>query len=223
MAAQALASSRSGPLIRFGWWAMTLSSLAIALVSFRFLLQGPEVLYPEAAQVDAPTAGIAGHFYQVLEERWLRFAAHFVFGPIALIVGPFQMLASLRARRRQVHRTLGWVYAVCVAIAGVAGLILSVDAFGGLATSMGFGLLAVIWLTFTGLAVWNARARRFDVHRRWMVRSFALTFAAVTLRIYIPLLASTGAPFEQVYQTVAWLSWVPNLMVAEILLSRRAS
>ncbi|HVS64301.1 MAG TPA: DUF2306 domain-containing protein [Thermoanaerobaculia bacterium] len=212
--------ARASAIARVAWWAMTVSSLAVALVSVRFLLQGPEALYPEATRVGAPTAGIASHFHQVLEERWLRFAAHFVFAPIALIVGPFQMLASLRARWRRVHRGLGWVYAVSVGIAGVAGLILAGDAFGGLATTMGFGLLAVLWLSSTALAVWHAWNRRFAVHRRWMVRSFALTFAAVTLRLYIPLLAATGAPFEQVYQTVAWLSWVPNLVVAEALLAR---
>jgi uncharacterized membrane protein len=212
--------ARLSPIARIGWWVMMLSSLAVALVSFRFLLQGPEVLYPDAARIDSPVSGIDRHFHDLLAERWVRFAAHFVFGPIALIVGPFQMLAALRARRPALHRALGWVYAVSAAIAGAAGLVLAADAFGGLATTTGFGLLGVLWLVFTALAVWHARGRRFAAHRRFMIRSFALTFAAVTLRLYIPLLSALGTPFEEVYQTVAWLCWVPNLLVAEVLLGR---
>jgi len=54
-----------------------------------------------------------------------------------------------------------------------------------------------------------------------MTRSYALTFAAVTLRIYLPLSQVAGIPFEPAYQTIAWLCWVPNLIVAEWLILRR--
>jgi len=36
--------ARAPAIARVAWWAMTLSSLAIALVSLRFLLLGPEAL-----------------------------------------------------------------------------------------------------------------------------------------------------------------------------------
>jgi hypothetical protein len=48
-----------------------------------------------------------------------------------------------------------------------------------------------------------------------MIRNFSLTFAAVTLRIYVPLSIALGIPFEQAYPAIAWLCWVPNLAVAE--------
>jgi hypothetical protein len=63
--------------------------------------------------------------------------------------------------------------------------------------------------------------RKIQSHREWMIRSFALTFAAVTLRIWLPLFAGVlKMDFLQSYQTIAWLCWVPNIMIAEILLSR---
>jgi hypothetical protein len=52
-------------------------------------------------------------------------------------------------------------------------------------------------------------------HRRWMVRNFALTFAAVTLRLYLPASAGAGLGFGPAYAAIAWLCWVPNLVVAE--------
>ena len=55
-------------------------------------------------------------------------------------------------------------------------------------------------------------------HERWMIRSFSLTFAAVTLRLYIPIGMIAGFPFNQAYVAIAWLCWVPNLMAAELFL-----
>jgi hypothetical protein len=48
-----------------------------------------------------------------------------------------------------------------------------------------------------------------------MIRSFALTFAAVTLRLYLPASQIAGMPFPAAYSAIAWLCWVPNLLVAE--------
>jgi hypothetical protein len=69
---------------------------------------------------------------------------------------------------------------------------------------------------------------RIEEHRHWMMRNFSLTFAAVTLRLWIPILIVAQLPsgidaevaFNQAYQTVPWLSWVPNLIVAEMLIQR---
>jgi hypothetical protein len=79
----------------------------------------------------------------------------------------------------------------------------------------GFGLLAVLWLVTSLLALVRVRSRDFAAHREWMIRSYALCLAAVMLRIYMPLSAVAGIPFEDAYPAVAWLCWVPNLIVAE--------
>jgi len=87
---------------------------------------------------------------------------------------------------------------------------------GGLVAHTGFFLLGVLWLATTALALSAILQRRITLHREWMVRGYALTFAAVTLRLWLPLLAAVSGSFEEAYQTVAWLCWVPNLIVAEI-------
>jgi hypothetical protein len=66
------------------------------------------------------------------------------------------------------------------------------------------------------------RARQVQRHHVWMLRSFALTLAAVTLRIYLPISQLAGASFENAYAAIAWLCWVPNLLFAEYLAGRRA-
>ena len=78
------------------------------------------------------------------------------------------------------------------------------------------------WLYTTSQGWLTARARRFDEHRAWMIRSFALTFGAVTLRIYLPLSQVADIPFPTAYPIIAWLAWVPNLMIAELYLRRGA-
>jgi uncharacterized membrane protein len=120
-----------------------------------------------------------------------------------------------------VHRWIGRTYVAAVAVGGAGALALAPLSQHGLVTHVGFGLLAVVWLLATGTAYWRIRSGDIRAHRRWMIRSYALTFAAVTLRIYLPLSAVAGVSFPDAYQVVAWLCWVPNLVVAEWLVIGR--
>jgi uncharacterized membrane protein len=135
---------------------------------------------------------------------------------VALALGPFQFSSRLRQTHRHIHRWLGRVYlAVGVLVGGLSGLYMSQFAFGGPVARLGFATLAVFWL-YTGLRAFLAvRRRAVDEHRRWMVRNFALTFAAVTLRIYLPSSMLAGIDFSLAYPIIAWLCWVPNLLFAE--------
>jgi uncharacterized membrane protein len=146
---------------------------------------------------------------------------HIFASAVALAIGPFQFSSRLRASRIQLHRWSGRAYlGVGVLLGGLSGLYMSLHAFGGIASQLGFGCLALAWL-FTGLRAFLA-IRRHDVatHRRWMVRNFALTFAAVTLRLYLPASMAAGVAFELAYPVIAWLCWLPNVIVAEVLFNR---
>lgn len=172
-------------------------SLAIALVSWRFLVLG------------VPAS-----------PRPLALYAHIGLAPVALALMPVQFLPRLRARRPGLHRWTGRAYALAILISGVAGLSLALGTDAGPVAATGFALLAVLWLAVTGRAVWLAMAGRIAEHRRWMIRSAALTFAAVTLRLELPLLIATLG-FDTGYPIVAWLCWVPNLALTELWLARR--
>lgn len=149
--------------------------------------------------------------------------AHVFGAAMALAVGPWQFSSRWRARRPGLHRWLGRVYlGVGVLLGGLAGLYLSVHAYGGLPGKLGFAALALLWL-FTGVRAFQA-IRHGDIqsHRRWMVRNFALSLAAVTLRIWLPSSMMLRIPFDLAYPLIAWLCWVPNLVVAELVLRRSA-
>jgi uncharacterized membrane protein len=152
------------------------------------------------------TLGIYGHV----------FASAF-----ALALGPFQFWARLRSSRPDLHRWSGRLYlGVGVLVGGLAGLFVAFNAFGGPVARAGFACLAAVWL-FSGFRAYQAiRSRDVVSHRRWMVRNFSLTFAAVTLRFWLPGMVISGVSMSVAYPVVAWLCWVPNLIVAELLFNR---
>ena len=113
------------------------------------------------------------------------------------------------------HRGLGLVYVVAVLLSGVSAVAMAPTSSGGMAGHFGFGMLGVLWLTSTIVAYRTVRSGDFEGHRAWMIRSYALCLAAVTLRIYLPLSFVAGIPFPDAYPAIAWLCWVPNLVVAE--------
>ncbi len=181
-------------------------SLAVALVSWRFIAIGLQPAFPQ----------MSAH----IDHARLAFLAHVVFAPVALGLGAVQFYPGLRRRRPQMHRWIGRSYGVAILIAGLGSLGMTATSNGGIVAQLGFGLLALVWLASTALGVRQAMARRFDAHRRWMIRSFALTFAAVTLRLYMPGLIGSGMPYEEAIAVLAWACWVPNLAVAELFLRR---
>jgi hypothetical protein len=147
------------------------------------------------------------------EELGLRL--HAGGGLVALVLGPLQFLAFIRRRLHFVHRLIGYAYILSVAI-GVAGALVLARTPGGVAANaFAFNMLAFLWAASTSMALINARAKRWSEHQAWMVRSFALTFAAVTLRAGMPVLGWLGFPPSEFYTIVAWASWTINLIVVE--------
>ena len=190
-----------------GRWVMFALSTVVALVAFRyFVLPLTQAAGPEFGR------HLAGHGYLLY--------THAGAGAIALLTGAVQWMTTSRTRRSRWHPLAGRVYVVAILIGGLSGLGIAVRAFGGPITQTGFSALAIVWLTTTALAWAAARRRAWDTHRAWMLRSFALTFAAVTLRLQLPLLQAYGLSFEEAYRIVAWMCWVPNLVFAEWLIAR---
>ncbi|MEZ5560649.1 MAG: DUF2306 domain-containing protein [Pseudomonadales bacterium] len=144
---------------------------------------------------------------------------HVVGSGVALLIGGFQFSSQLRRRYLGAHRWVGRAYLLAVLMGGIGGFALAGVATGGLVARCGFGLLAILWLYSGWQAYAAVRARDLVNHRLWMARNFALTFAAVTLRIYLGLLGGAlGYSFDEAYPLVAWLAWVPNLVLVEWLL-----
>lgn len=146
---------------------------------------------------------------------------HLAGGLVALALGPWQLSSRLRRTGLARHRWMGRVYVLAVLVGGLGGLSLAMKSMFGLVTHVGFGMLAVLWLYSTAMAWIRIRAHDQPAHWRWMIRSYALTLAAVTLRIYLPVSGLLHIPFEEAYQAISWFCWVPNIIVAEWLILRR--
>ncbi|MCQ4166023.1 DUF2306 domain-containing protein [Tahibacter harae] len=145
--------------------------------------------------------------------------AHFFAAGLALLLAPLQIWGGLRRRWPRLHRTGGWLYAAAVLIGAVSGLSLARNAHGGWASGSGFSLLALAWLWMTALGIACAIAGDYERHRRWMLRSVALTAAAITLRLMLALGQGVlQLPFVTVYIAAAWGCWTINLAVCELWL-----
>lgn len=146
--------------------------------------------------------------------------SHIFASALALLIGPLQFSTRFRSGYPTFHRWLGRLYlGVGVLVGGLAGLYMAGYAFGGWWAKLGFGGLAASWL-YTGWRGYAAiRRGDIDEHNRWLIRNFALTFAAVTLRIYLPLSLAGGIPFEIAYRFIAWLAWLPNLLIAQLIIA----
>ena len=198
--------SRSSQVLpRIGLGLMALLSLPLALLAYGYLF-------------DLTTAPDP-----VSENRFLPglLPAHAAFGATALLLGFLQFIPRLRNGYPKVHRWIGRTYVASCMIGGAAGLVLAFGASTGLVTTFGFGTLAALWMSTTAIGWSMAREGRTSDHRRWMTRSFALTFAFVTFRLELQSgVVLFGLPFEVSYQGSAVLCWITNLLVAELILRR---
>jgi hypothetical protein len=191
-------------------------SIGVAVVSPAMWLDGMFLNIP-----DKPP--LVAHLVDTYTTSQLVFMLHILAGAVALLTGPWQLMPRLRARRPGLHRATGYTYAVAVTFAGIGGLILGPQAWGGPVAQVGFTTLAVLWLATTAIGLHRIIAGDRAGHRAWITRSFALAFAAVSLRMQSPLLMMLGVPDEIAYPIVAWSSWLPNLLVVQLLLARRNS
>ncbi|TGE28319.1 DUF2306 domain-containing protein [Hymenobacter metallicola] len=123
------------------------------------------------------------------------------------------------------HHRLGKLYIISVlALAAPSGLILAGYANGGLVAKAGFGLQCLVWWLSTWQAYRLARQHRWELHTEWMLRSFAVTLAALSLRSESYLLYYVfGTKPIETYLTVTWLSWTGNLVLAEVLIQAGAA
>lgn len=151
----------------------------------------------------------------------IGFYGHIMFGGIALLIGWIQFSKKMRTRNLNRHRLIGKIYVLSAIISGVCGIYIGFYATGGIISSIGFILLGIFWLYSTTTAYKAVRIGDIELHQGFMIYSYALCFAAVTLRIWLPLLTIAFGNFVSTYRIVAWLCWVPNLIFAYFWVRRK--
>ena len=156
-------------------------------------------------------------------DHWrVAFFVHVYASMWELFAGFTQFSKKILKRNPSLHRTLGYIYVANVLlITGPAGLIMGFYANGGTFSRIAFVLLALLWILFTAIALIKAKQKDFKAHRNYMIRSYALTLSAITLRAWKYGITNTMTlPPMDVYRVVAWAGWVGNLVVAEYLIRR---
>jgi uncharacterized membrane protein YozB (DUF420 family) len=144
--------------------------------------------------------------------------SHVLIASIILLVGIFQINTPWQQRWPMVHRSLGKVYVfgvLCFAAPG--GFVMSLFIQRGEWVLASFILQGIAWIVSTYLAYHYIKKKEIQLHRNWMWRSYSITLAAITLRAYV-FMSSWSLELSQpaAYATIAWLSWVPNLLVCEL-------
>ncbi|MBS0267216.1 MAG: DUF2306 domain-containing protein [Planctomycetes bacterium] len=160
----------------------------------------------------------------LLNDGWWRlgFYSHIVCGGMALLVGWPQFVKSWRTKFMRWHRLAGKLYVLMVSVSGTAAVCIAPCSSTGWVAGLGFGSLGVVWLIFTWRAYHSIRQRDLYRHECQMIYSYSACLSAVTLRFWLPfLLVVCRLDFRIAYPIVAWLSWVPNLIVARFIVSRR--
>ena len=155
----------------------------------------------------------------IIHLRFWRYAffAHVMSSVIVLFCGAFQFLPGIMKRWPRWHRGAGTIYVILVlCISGPGAFVMAFYANGGWPARLSFIILSVVWLYTTAMAYRLAIRKKFEEHRAFMIRSYALTFSAITLRSYAFILPSILIlkPKPE-YILISWLSWVPNLIIAE--------
>jgi len=160
------------------------------------------------------------------------FYSHITFAGLSLLIGPFQFSKRIRARSLTVHRWIGRTYVTSVAIGSVAAFIMSFVSSVALLGFFGIGSLALLWGWTTYRGYRAVRVGDIASHQAWMIRSFALIYAAVMLRVWLILFLVILGVFakntltsnqisDYAYAPVPFLCWLPNLVVAELIIRRR--
>jgi uncharacterized membrane protein HdeD (DUF308 family) len=213
---------RAAPIRRrIPWLVVLLTSLAIAVYSPLQYAGGTLESLGDTAQ--------AGTYANRPPAVQIAFYTHIAFAGLALLVGGFQFSHRLRRRSPAAHRWVGRTYAVSVFVGGAAAFVMSFFSSVAFLGFFGFGTLAVLWVWTTYRGWRSARERDMASHQAWMIRSFALSYAAPTLRMWLLLLTVVQLPFgideavleANAYAPVAFLCWLPNVVVAEIIIHRR--
>jgi uncharacterized membrane protein len=153
----------------------------------------------------------------------VAFYTHISSSIFILLFGSFQFINITNQKIKQIHRLLGKIYVILVLfISAPSGLIMAFYANGGWPAKLSFMVTSILWWCFTFFAYIKIKQNNIQKHKQNMYRSYALTLSAISLRIYVLLL-----PFiihlsaKEMYALVAWLSWVPNLIIAEIIIKKK--
>ncbi|MEO1257349.1 MAG: DUF2306 domain-containing protein [Bacteroidota bacterium] len=155
----------------------------------------------------------------------LAFYAHIFSSLFVLCSGAFLFSGYILKKHPALHRRLGKIYVgLLLLVSAPSGLVMGFHANGGWMAQLSFFILTPLWWWFTYQGYVTARNKKFKAHKKWMMRSYALTLSAISLRVYQMLLGSFFMidPMVQ-YVLVSWVSWLGNLAFIELYMWKKGT
>lgn len=204
-----------------GWKKIISNLIIVILFGYSCVLMGEIIWQYRNFELDASFLQIKQT--EISEIPWYKYAfyVHVIFAILALPAGFTQFNKTILRTYPRLHKSLGYLYVGTILIfAAPSGFLIGMEANGGIVAQIAFILLAVLWFLFTFQAVLKAKNGNFKAHKSFMIRSFALTCSALTLRYWKLVLVYFFQPYPMdLYQLVAWLGWIPNLLIAEWIIN----
>ncbi len=151
----------------------------------------------------------------------IAFYTHIIFGAISLLIGWIGFSEKIRANNLNIHKKIGKTYIVSVLLSSLAGIYIGFFATSGIVSSIGFISLGILWFYITLMAFIHIKKKKIVLHQKFMIYSYALCFAAVTLRIWMPLMIYIYQDFDTGYKIASWLCWLPNIIIAYFIIKKQ--
>lgn len=194
-------------IIGFGYFFWLMLKITLEYIPFN-----PEVSFLMIKQTEV-----------VERPEYLTFFYTHVYTSIFVLLSGFLALLRKNFGLKNFHRSMGKVYIFLILIcAAPSGIYMGIFANGGLFSKISFVILGFVWWFSTLKAYQLARQKRFKEHKQWMWRSFAFTLSAITLRMWKVIIVYLFHPNPmEVYQIIAWLGWIPNILIIEYLITKK--
>lgn len=139
-----------------------------------------------------------------------------------LLAGFTQFSDTILKEHKKLHRLVGKIYAYDIFFNFPVAFIMAIYANGQLPGKTAFVILDCLWFLFTLKAVIEVKKGNIAAHKEFMIRSYALTLSAVTLRLWKTIISGfVYVDPVHLYMIDAWMGFVPNLLFAEWLIRKK--
>ena len=155
--------------------------------------------------------------------EYLSFFYIHVYSSILVLLTGFLAIIRVNFNKIKIHQYAGKAYVFLILfLAAPTGIYMGFFANGGFSSKISFVILGIFWWFSTFKAYQLIRQKKYKAHQQWMWRSFALTLSAITLRLWKWIIVYFFHPNPMdVYEIVAWLGWIPNILLIELLIRKK--
>jgi uncharacterized membrane protein YozB (DUF420 family) len=151
-----------------------------------------------------------------IAHHWLAYL-HMTPGVLYLLGAPLQLSERFRTKHYTTHRRVGRVLVGAGLFSISLGIVFGLRfPWGGIFEAIATAVFGCWFLACLLLAVRAIRRDEVPVHRRWMIRAFAVGVGIGTIRIWIGLLLGTGLlNFHNSFAAAFWIGLSLHVLAGE--------